>query len=474
MTSRIAPARRVAFDLLLELRQNPQLHSDDLLRSGRVSALSSADRNLATALVMGVLRWEIALDQRIAALLTKAKSHLPEPVELAVELGALQLLLLDRIPAHAAIFESVEIAKESGNPHAAGMVNAVLRKLAGSPKLATTPARNTSANEIARAWAHPKWMVERWVKEYGLAAAGAICRYDQFPPPVTVRLVAPGAEEALLSEGIKLEPATFVCQARRVVKGDVSATLAFAQGMVRIQDEASQLVAEVAAHRLAESRTAEKRGPEPGTSNVRLGILDCCAAPGGKTAILAERNPNLPILACDVSSGRLKAMKNFLRRQRATDHITYRAVDATELTYDREFAAVLCDAPCSGTGTLARNPEIRHRLVVEDLRRQQTRQARLLSAAMRALAIGGRLVYSTCSLEPEENEIVIRQALESTKGFRLLSWREQMQALEADGSLHRGSIDLLQAPSSGEKFLRTMPGTHPMDGFFAAVLTRDT
>lgn len=483
MTSRIAPARRVAFDLLLELRQNPQLHSDDLLRSGRVSALSSADRNLATALVMGVLRWEIALDQRIAALLTKGKSHLPQPVELALELGALQLLLLDRIPPHAAIFESVEIAKESGNPQAAGLVNAVMRKLAASPKLATTPPRNSSANEIARAWAHPQWIVERWVKQYGLAAAAAICRYDQYPPPATVRLVAPGAEEALLSEGIELEPATFVRQARRVAKGDVSATWAFAQGMVRIQDEASQLVAEVTGHRVAESRPAENHNLEPGisndstsnagTANVRPAILDCCAAPGGKTAILAERNPNLPILACDISSGRLKAMKNFLRKQAGTDHITYRAVDATELTYDREFAVVLCDAPCSGTGTLARNPEIRHRLAVEDLRRQQTRQTRLLSAGMRALAVGGRLVYSTCSLEPEENETVIRQALESTKSFRLLSWPEQMHALEAEGILHRGSTNLLHTPSSGEMFLRTLPGTHPMDGFFAAVLTRD-
>jgi 16S rRNA (cytosine967-C5)-methyltransferase len=468
MTSRIAPARRVAFDLLLELRRNPQLHSDELLRSGQVTALSSADRNLTTALVMGVLRWEIALDQRIDALLTKGKSRLAEPVQLALELGALQLLLLDRIPPHAAIFESVEIAKESGNPHAAGLVNAVLRKLAGSPKLGVTPARDSSANEIARAWAHPQWMVERWVKEYGLAAAAAICRYDQYPPPAAVRLVAPGAEEALLSEGIELEPGTFVGQARRVIKGDVTATLAFAQGQVRIQDEASQLVAEVAAQRASESDRAESEA-----STVTKTILDCCAAPGGKTAILAERNPHLPIVACDISPGRLKAMKSFLGKQKGTDHITYRAVDATELTYDREFALVLCDAPCSGTGTIARNPEIRHRLAVEDLRRQQTRQLRLVSTAMRALAKGGRLVYSTCSLEPEENEAVIRKVLDTTKGFRLLSWREQMQALERDGILYPGSADSLHASSASEWFLRTLPGVHPMDGFFAAVLTRD-
>ncbi len=143
MANRIAPARRVAFDLLLELRQKPESHSDTLLRSRAVEALSALDKNLATTLVMGVLRWRILLEQRIAATLTRADNRLLEPVQVALELGAFQLLLLDRIPAHAAIFESVELAKVSGNPHAAGMVNAVLRKLGerAQARNASRPAR---------------------------------------------------------------------------------------------------------------------------------------------------------------------------------------------------------------------------------------------------------------------------------------------------------------------------------------------
>jgi 16S rRNA (cytosine967-C5)-methyltransferase len=178
MVSPIAPARRAAFELLLELRRKPELHSDVLLHSPR--SLSSLDKNLMTTLVMGVLRWQLVLQQRIRELLTRSKGHLGDPVQVALELGAVQLLLLDRIPAHAAIFESVELVRQSGNSYAVGLVNAVLRKLAQTPKL---DAADASA-------AHPSWMVERWVAAYGLEAATAICRYDQLPPPVTIRLTS--------------------------------------------------------------------------------------------------------------------------------------------------------------------------------------------------------------------------------------------------------------------------------------------
>ncbi len=453
MISRIAPARRAAFDLLLELRQKPQTHSDALLRSRRLAGLSSADRNLTTALVMGVLRWQIALDERIAQLLTRPDSGISQPVEVALELGSLQLLLFDRIPAHAAIFESVELTKLSGNAHAAGLVNAVLRKIAGSPKLGAAPLQFRSAEDIARVWAHPLWMVTRWARAYGLASAAAICKFDQYLPPTTIRLLAPQAKEVLAEEGIELQGAAFVDRARRVTHGDVTATRALAEGLVRIQDEGSQLIAELAGR---------------GTA-----ILDCCAAPGGKTAILAERNPQIPVLACDIHPARVEAMRKSLARQKGTGHITYRTADAAELALDCQFDLILCDAPCSGTGTLARNPEIRHRLEYHDLRRQQDRQMRLLSSAMRSLVKGGRLVYSTCSLEAEENEEVVSRSLEEQKGFRLLSWAERMRALEEEGILRAGSTDLLLPPGTPDCFLRTLPGLYPFDGFFAALITRD-
>jgi 16S rRNA (cytosine967-C5)-methyltransferase len=288
-------------------------------------------------------------------------------------------------------------------------------------------------------------MVERWVAAYGLEAASAICRYDQLPPPVTIRLTSP--ELAHQEEGLQLEPGAFVARARRVVAGEV--TRAVAQGLVRIQDEGSQLIAEVAG-----------RGGA---------ILDCCAAPGGKTAILAERNPTALVTACDISPRRLKAMQAMLGPQPG---IRFRVLDATELPFQEQFDLVLCDAPCSGTGTIARNPEIRYRVTADDLARQHDRQVLLLGSAMGSLREGGRLIYSTCSLEAEENESVVAEALGLQGGFRLLPWRQQIRALELEGTLHPGTADKLFPGSSPDEFLRTLPGAYPGDGFFAACLVR--
>jgi 16S rRNA (cytosine967-C5)-methyltransferase len=401
LAGRISPARKTAFDLLLELRRKADLHSDHLLRSKPVEALSDLDKNLATTLVMGVLRWQLVLQQRIRDALTKSRSHLADPVQVSLELGALQLLLLDRIPARAAIFESVELVRQSGNGYAVGLVNAVLRKLAQTPKLGP-------ADAIA---AHPPWMVDRWIAAFGLDKATAICRADQLPP----------AED---------ERGVLVVRARN-----------------RVQDEGSQLIAELAG-----------RGTE---------ILDCCAAPGGKTAILAERNPTASIIACDISPARLKTMQALLGRR---PNIHFRVLDATQLPFQNQFDLVLCDAPCSGTGTLARNPEIKHRITPEDLQRHHDRQLRLLVSAMRALREGGRLIYSTCSLEPEENESVVDEALKQEKGFQLLPWREQIETLESEGILHSGSADLLFPNHVSDHYLRTFPGLYPGDGFFAASL----
>jgi 16S rRNA (cytosine967-C5)-methyltransferase len=244
-----------------------------------------------------------------------------------------------------------------------------------------------------------------------------------------------------------MELGSFVAQARRVTAGDVNTVTS--HPLLRIQDEGSQLIAELAGH---------------GTV-----ILDCCAAPGGKTAILAERNPEAEIVACDVSAHRLKAMQSIP----ALRDVHFRVLDATDLPWQKHFDLILCDAPCSGTGTMARNPEIRHRITVEDFERQHERQVRLLCSAMRALREGGRLVYSTCSLEPEENEQVVTEALGREKGFRLQPWPEQIRTLEAQGTLNAGTAQHhFRAGASGD-YLRTLPGSYFGDGFFAACLTRD-
>jgi 16S rRNA (cytosine967-C5)-methyltransferase len=403
LAGRISPARKTAFDLLLELRRKPDLHSDQLLRSKPVEALSDLDKNLATTLVMGVLRWQRVLQLRIRDALTKSKSHLADPVQVSLELGTLQLLLLDRIPARAAIFESVELVRQSGNEYAVGLVNAVLRKVAQTPQLGP-------ADALA---AHPQWMVDRWIAAFGLDTTTAICRYNQLPPTPE-------------------EQGVFVVQARN-----------------RVQDEGSQLIAELAG-----------RGTE---------ILDCCAAPGGKTAILAERNPTASITACDISPARLKSMQTLLRGQ---PNIHFRVLDATDLPFQNQFDLVLCDAPCSGTGTLARNPEIKHRITTNDFERHHDRQLRLLRSALRALREGGRLLYSTCSLEPEENESVVDELLEQDNGIQLQPWRDQIKVLENEGVLHPGTADRLFPNNAPDHYLRTFPGLYPGDGFFAASLVR--
>ncbi len=439
----IAPARAASFAVLLKVERNAG-HCDELLRSELVDRLSQADRNLCTYLVMGTLRWQIALDARIDALLARPDTRLDDEVRIALRLSAFQMLYLDRIPSHAAVMDSVELVKQSGQSFASGMVNAVLRKIAVAPA-AEVPTSFADAAELAATYAHPDWMVERWALCYGMEKAAAICRFDQEQPATCVRLVSENAEAELVAEGIELTAGAFLAKARRVVRGDVTATVTYRNGGVRIQDEGSQLVAELAG-------SGEN-------------ILDCCAAPGGKAATLAERNPKSALLACDVSRRRLDEMRGLLRNVRGA-RISYESCDAAKLAYDRIFDLVLCDVPCSGTGTIARNPEIRHRLEPAEFSRQHSRQVAILLAAMRALKPGGRLVYASCSLEPEENESVIQDCLSGRPEYSEVDLSERVAALVADGTLLAGD-GLLQ---NGR--LRTLPGIQPCDGFFAAMIAR--
>ncbi|HSY69982.1 MAG TPA: transcription antitermination factor NusB, partial [Edaphobacter sp.] len=177
--AKITPARLAAFEIL-KLVGEGKGHSDELLHSSRVDALSPEDRNLTTALVMGVLRWQIALDARVRGLLQRPEQRLAEPVAIALRMGAFQLLHLERIPAHAALSESVELCRAAGEPHATGMVNAVLRKLAAAQRPGVRVFESTAA--FAERLGHPRWMVERWVGEYGREIALKICEADQQEP----------------------------------------------------------------------------------------------------------------------------------------------------------------------------------------------------------------------------------------------------------------------------------------------------
>jgi 16S rRNA (cytosine967-C5)-methyltransferase len=443
----IAPARRVAFRVLSQI-ENGDAHSDELLRSPDVDALSSADRHLTTMLVLGTLRWQIALDAQIHALLARPEAKLSPEAATALRMGAYQLLHLDRVPAHAVLHDSVELVKHGKERGAAGMVNAVLRKvqrIAGSGQ----PTEDQNSADLAARWAHPAWMVERWVRRYGLEAAEAICRWDQEPAPVAVRAKS---HEGLA--GLDTEPGAFLACVRRVVGGDVGRTEAFRAGRIRIQDEGSQLVAEVA---VAAAPDAKQ-------------VLDLCAAPGGKTAILAERLPGAQITAVDVSRKRLDAMRTMLPRALA-ERMRFEVADGTRMKLEPEWDLILCDVPCSGTGTMARNPEIRLRVTEADLARQQERQRAIVRAGLAGVRPGGRLVYSTCSLEPEENEQVVQWALEEAPGFRLGPVEGILDALAGRGVLTAEGRERLRSATEGP-YLRTLTGVHPCDGFFAAVLER--
>ena len=444
----VAPARSAAFKVLLGVDRGAG-HSDELLHQPDVEKLSSQDRNLAMNLVMGTLRWQVALDARIAMLLAKPKAQLDPSVRIALRLGAFQILHLDRVPVYAAIGESVELAKSAGNKFAAGMVNAVLRKIATQPKHREADSI-ANADDLAQVYAHPRWLVDRWVRNYGLENAKSICEYDQQPAPTFVRLLTPDAERELQSEGVELMPGNFLVNVRSVIRGDIFSTNALRKGWVRILDEGSQLIAELAGH-----------GGR---------ILDACAAPGGKTSVLAERNPKASIVASDVSKKRLNEMERLIRLP--AQRIEYVTADAANQRWKPEFDLILCDVPCSGTGTIARNPEIRHRFKEEDLNRQSERQKAILSALMRGVERGGRLLYSTCSLEPEENEAVIHECLQRQEELELAPIQHELERLQAAGILGEEGTKKLRETAVVNGCLRTLPGVHGCDGFFAALFVR--
>jgi 16S rRNA (cytosine967-C5)-methyltransferase len=454
----ISPARKAAFRILLAAARG-QDHADDLLRVDAVNKLAPADRHLATALVLGVLRWQIFLDQQIRPLLKRPNARLDPEVLIALRLGVFQLWFLNRIPAHAAIDESVELTKQSGHRFAAGMVNAVLRS-AGAAHGTTAWGRplEEGSRKLATVQAHPAWMVERWREFYGVEAMHVICRHGQSQPRLNVRLESPAVADELSEARIEFAPGELLTAARTVVSGDVTATPAFREGRVRVQDEGSQLIGELAAGAFANLVQDEKK------------ILDACAAPGGKTLILAERIPYARIVACELSPRRLPELRKRLTAY--ADRVECRLADAAELNEDAVFDLALVDVPCSGTGTLGRNPEIRHRLQLDDLPRLAERQRDILRAALRAVRPGGRVVYSTCSLEPEENEQVVAAVLSENPNVRQISLAQTIETLQQNGILRSEAAEPLRKCLTPDGALRLLPGTMPTDGFIVALLER--
>jgi 16S rRNA (cytosine967-C5)-methyltransferase len=441
----VSPARIAAFDILFRVDQQGS-YASELLHASKYLKLSSEDHGLATELVMGVLRWRSLLDHHIAQQSSLKLAKLDPEVLICLRLAAYQLLYLDRVPQHAAVHESVELVKRTRKRSAVPFVNAVLRNLVTATREADAAQRRAASTTagLAASSAHPPWLVERWTRTFSLPTAQQICAYDQEIPATCVSLREPAVASELERHGVQLAPGNLLSSARRVIAGDITRTQAFRERRVAILDEASQLVALL----VGKGRR----------------ILDCCAAPGGKTRLLAERNPEEAIVAVELHAHRAR----LLRKLVPAKNVQVVTGDVRHLPATGLFDRVLVDVPCSGTGTLARNPEIKWRLKADDIADLQGRQLAILQSAMQRVAPGGQLVYSTCSLEPEENQNLVESALSADSSFRLADSREQLQELNSQRELAWKDIDSL---TSGP-YLRTLPGVHPCDGFFAAILQR--
>jgi 16S rRNA (cytosine967-C5)-methyltransferase len=457
----ISQARTIAFDVLLRVAKQGA-YADDVLRGELDATVKTEDAGLATELAQGVLRWQRLLDFAIDRYLKKPADVADAEVRIALRLGMYQIYFLDRVPAHAAVHESVELVKRARKRSAANLVNAILRKAANQPRSGSSPSDALAqllpagvplAERMGIQFSHPTWMVDRWFRTYGEERARSLLLANNGVPVLSGYLLNEGrraeATRELQKVGCNILPGNLLRDAWVLQGGNPSASDAVREGWVAIQDEASQAVARLVA-------------VDPGNA-----VLDLCAAPGGKTLLLAlAAGAQGRVVAADLHENRVRAMKERFE-QAGVRNVETIVLDGTQtLPFESAFDRILVDVPCSGTGTLARHPEIRWKLGAQDLSDLHDRQARLLRNALPQLAAGGRLVYSTCSLEPEENELVVREVLNTFgDSYQLVDPRPAIQ-----GSLRESvRAESLVGP---DMFFRTFPGEHGTDGFFAAVIER--
>ena len=424
-------SRRAALSILEEVRAGKPF---DLALDRGIGKLAEPDRRLAHELAAGVLRQRSALDSHLAPLVSRGWSSVAPELQDILRLGAYQLTSLDRVPAHAAVDTSVELAKENGGARPAAFVNAVLRRLARTEPPATAPAR-TEAERLAAEHSHPLWLVRRWVELFGLPATERLLRWNNTRP----RLVLQAARQDLktLAErwgaaGIEVELAAY--GAGLVTNLTRPSELpGFGDGAFIVQDPAQALLA-----RFADLPS--------GTV-----IYDACAAPGGKSIALGRHAKT--VVAGEVSPSRARRLaENVVRAGSGREQVI--VADARQPPL-RRAEVVLVDAPCLGTGTFARNPDARWRVTPEGLGSLEHLQSQLLERTASVVPPGGLLVYSTCSLEPEENGAQIKRFLAGHPDF----YREPTEAIPPDLLSQQGDLMVL-------------PQQHGMDGAFAARLRR--
>jgi len=440
-------ARRIALDILGRVEATDAYANVLLDARLRGSGLPQLDRALVTELVYGVLRWRGMLDWRLAPVLDRPLAAVDATVRQLLRLGTYQLACLTRIPDFAAVDETVSLAREVGAGRASGYVNAVLRRVAGEPTRSAPDAAEDPLAYWTGPGSHPAWLAERWLRRLGREEAAALMSANNHVPPLIVvvnRLKADAGEvERMLRKAVpEVAPGrrvagTFACRGA----GSPRDLPGFAQGLFLPMDEAGALP--VLALDLA-----------PGQH-----VLDACAGGGGKSALIAASvGPTGQVLALDRSPRAIRRLSEATARLGlASVHATlYDACEAGGAWAGR-FPRVLLDAPCSGLGTLRRRPEIKWRRRPEDLPRAAALQTALLAGVADAVSPGGLLVYSTCSLEPEETDEVIDAFLSRHTAF----------ALEAPGPDLQAFADPVRRGT-----LRAWPHRHDTDGFFVARLRR--
>jgi 16S rRNA (cytosine967-C5)-methyltransferase len=513
----VSRARAVAFDVLWRVEAEGAYASDVLhteLTGTRIAStrpthameITAQDAALATELTLGVLRWRALLDFLLARQLKKprgerariagpryAMGRLDLPVAIALRMGLYQLLFLERVPPRAAVNESVELVKRARKASAASLVNAVLRRAAkengplapgGSVSTNDRPLAEASAQSVlARGavggviaaaekllppslppaerlgtlYSHPAWLVERWLARFGEQRTIAVLDANNRAPRLTCSIRDINHRDEIIAglakSGLRVEPGALLKNAIAVSGGSVSRTEAFQRGEISIQDEASQLIPLLLGARAGDQ------------------VLDLCAAPGGKTPALARAaGQSGLVIAADRHAHRLRAMRAQFGRL-GISRIGIVELDAEQpLPFRSGFDRILLDAPCSGTGTLARHPEIRWRLKREQLGEFHRLQSAILSSALDVLAPGGRLAYSTCSLEDEENQDVTAETLKGRSDIRIIAAHDIAQLL----SPHLVPGINLATLFDASGYFRTIPGSNPSDGFFAAVFQKRT
>jgi len=437
-------ARELALQILLAT-ESRKAYSDRLLETRlKTSGLSEADASLVTALVQGTLRHRALLDHHLAAM-TRGFDTLPSPIRAALRLGAFQMLVLTRIPESAAVDESVELAKRHGHPGTAGLANAVLRRLARGDRAPLPDASVDPAGSLAIRTSHPPWLVARWIGRYGVEEAGRLLEADNIEPRVSVRpnlhRVDVGAFlAALRAEGHEAEPGPNGGPVWVLPRGFVaSRSRLFREGLLSLQDEAEASVAGIL-------------DPKPGQR-----ALDLAAAPGGKASQIAERiAPGGALFALERHFSRARALRENLVQRLRLPAVYFVCADGTRPPIRGEFDRVLVDAPCTGLGVLRRRADARWRKEESSIAEMAALQSELLDAGAARTGSRGVLVYSVCSLEPEETDEIVERFLSAHPEFH----REDARPFLPPGF------------AGHEPVLRALPHRHGTDGVFAVRFRR--